>query len=121
MAYRTQDVPVDGGTLRVGQWDSNDCEYSGATVTRCTGSPSPTLAWTSLAKALPHVRLIGFLLGANPAVAGWEETLRPVGGRLYVQSCLVITKPGTVWRYQREPRQPRRGSARRLGSFWPCL
>jgi len=27
-------------------------------------------------------RIIGFLLGSNPAVAGREETVPPVGGRL---------------------------------------
>ena len=38
--------------------------------------------------------------GGNPVVEGREETLPPVGGRLYVQSCPAITKSDTVWQYQ---------------------
>ena len=39
-------------------------------------------------------------LGGNPVVQGREETVPPVGGRLYVASCWAITKPGTVWQLQ---------------------
>jgi lipase len=58
MTYRTHDVPVDGGTLRVGQWGPDDVEHSGATVMAVHGITASHLAWATVAKALPQVRLI---------------------------------------------------------------
>ena len=58
MTYRTHDVPVGGGTLRVGEWGSHDSEHHGATVIAVHGITASHLAWASLAKALPQVRLI---------------------------------------------------------------
>lgn len=58
MTYRTHDVPVGGGTLRVGEWGSHDSEHHGAAVIAVHGITASHLAWASLAKALPQVRLI---------------------------------------------------------------
>ena len=42
--------------------------------------------------------------GENPVVQGREETLPPVGERLWVQVCWAITKPDTVRQYQQSTR-----------------
>jgi len=56
MTYRTHDVPVDGGTLRVGEWPSDD--PSAPTVLAAHGITASHLAWAPIAQACPQVRLI---------------------------------------------------------------
>jgi len=51
---------------------------------------------------------------------GREETVPPVGGRGYVQVWWAITKPGTVWQYQRETAAGR-GERVQMWEFWPGL
>lgn len=60
MAYRTHDVPVDGGTLRVGEWTSDDPDGSTApTVIAVHGITASHLAWAAIAQAFSgRVRLI---------------------------------------------------------------
>src|SRR5450631_394172 len=60
-----------------------------------SGSSQGTIALAD--QVLPCARLSSdFSWGGNSAVQCREETLPPVGGRLCVQSCWAITKPGTV-------------------------
>jgi lipase len=56
MIYRTHDVPVDGGTLRVGEWGSDD--PSAPTVLAAHGLTASHLAWALITQACPQVRLI---------------------------------------------------------------
>jgi lipase len=57
--YRIHDVPVDGGTLRVGDWASQDPGDPVATVIALHGISSSHLAWGLIVRALPaRVRLI---------------------------------------------------------------
>jgi lipase len=56
MTYRTHDVPVDGGTLRVGDWDPED--PAAPTVVAAHGITASHLAWAMVAAAIPQVRLI---------------------------------------------------------------
>lgn len=53
MTYRTHDVPVDGGTLRVGEWgpqDSDDFDATAATVIAVHGITASHLAWAVVAR-----------------------------------------------------------------------
>jgi lipase len=57
--YRTHDVPVLGGTLRVGEWGSDDPDNTAApTVIAVHGITASHLAWAPIAQACPHVRVI---------------------------------------------------------------
>src|ERR1035437_3362297 len=56
MTYRTHDVPVDGGALRVGEWGPDD--PGAPTVVAVHGITASHLAWAALAQAMPQVRLI---------------------------------------------------------------
>jgi pimeloyl-ACP methyl ester carboxylesterase len=58
MAYRVHDIPVDGGTLRVGHWGPADADSSVATVIAVHGITASHLAWAVVAHALPQVALI---------------------------------------------------------------
>lgn len=53
--YRTVDVPVDGGMLRVGVWGPSDAAQ---TVLAIHGVTASHLAWAWLAEQLPQVRII---------------------------------------------------------------
>jgi pimeloyl-ACP methyl ester carboxylesterase len=58
--YRTIDVPVAGGNLRVGVWDPADVEDPDAAPTALLvhGVTSSHLAWPFVVEALPGVRLV---------------------------------------------------------------
>jgi len=56
--YRIHDVPVDGGTLRVGEWGPDDCDNTAPTVIAVHGITASHLAWAPIAQACPRVRLI---------------------------------------------------------------
>jgi lipase len=56
VAYRTHDVPVDGGALRVGEWGPDD--PAAPTVIAVHGITASHLAWAVVAEALPEVRLV---------------------------------------------------------------
>lgn len=57
--YRLHDVPVDGGTLRVGEWGPQDPADAAATVIAVHGITASHLAWAVIARALPRrVRLV---------------------------------------------------------------
>ncbi|MEP7192524.1 MAG: alpha/beta hydrolase [Actinomycetota bacterium] len=59
VAYRTHDVPVDGGTLRVGEWGPGDSDNTAVpTVIAVHGITASHLVWAPIAKACPQVRLI---------------------------------------------------------------
>jgi lipase len=58
MTYRTHDIAVDGGILRVGQWGSLDPERRGATVIAVHGITASHMAWAAVAKAMPQACLI---------------------------------------------------------------
>ncbi|MFZ5850408.1 MAG: alpha/beta fold hydrolase, partial [Actinomycetota bacterium] len=52
-AYRTLDVPVDGGTLRVGVWGE-----AGPVVLAVHGITANHRTWDLVADRLPDVRLV---------------------------------------------------------------
>ena len=56
MTYRTHDVLVDGGALRVGEWGPDD--PGAPTVVAVHGITASHLAWAAIAQAMPQVRLI---------------------------------------------------------------
>lgn len=56
MTYRTFDVPVRGGMLRVGEWAPSDPDAP--TVVAAHGITASHLAWAAIADALPDVRLV---------------------------------------------------------------
>ena len=56
MSYRIQDVPVDGGALRVGEWGPGD--PTAPTVIAVHGITGSHLTWAVVAEAMPEVRLI---------------------------------------------------------------
>jgi pimeloyl-ACP methyl ester carboxylesterase len=56
VTYRLHDVPADGGTLRVGEWGSDD--PAAPTVIAVHGVTASHLAWAVIAEAIPEVRLI---------------------------------------------------------------
>jgi len=56
VSYQIHDVPVDGGSLRVGEWGSGD--PAAPTVIAVHGVTGSHLAWPQIAEALPEVRLI---------------------------------------------------------------
>lgn len=56
--YRTVDVPVSGGDLRVGVWDPLGAEGPVPTVLAIHGVTSSHLAWPFLVEQLPGVRVI---------------------------------------------------------------
>ncbi|MFT3799434.1 alpha/beta fold hydrolase [Microbacterium sp.] len=69
--YRTLDVPVAGGDLRVGLWDAPDA--GAPTIVAIHGVTSSHLAWQWLADALPEVRIVAPDLrgrGRSTEVAG---------------------------------------------------
>ena len=73
--YRTIDVPVDGGNLRVGVWDPSDAEDPDAAPTALLvhGVTSSHLAWPFVVEGLPGVRLVAPDLrgrGASNAIEG---------------------------------------------------
>ncbi|GGD80000.1 alpha/beta fold hydrolase [Microbacterium murale] len=56
--YRTIDVPVSGGSLRVGVWDPVDAGEHTPTVLAIHGVTSSHLAWPFVVAELPGVRVI---------------------------------------------------------------
>lgn len=56
--YRTEDVPVRGGTMRVAVWEPEGGDASAPTVLAVHGITSSHVAWTLLAQALPDVRVV---------------------------------------------------------------
>ncbi len=56
MTYRTRDVPVRGGMLRVGEWAPNDPDAT--VVVAAHGITASHLAWATIADALPDVRFV---------------------------------------------------------------
>jgi pimeloyl-ACP methyl ester carboxylesterase len=61
MTYRIHDVPVDGGSLRVGDWCPDNPEADGSavlTVIAVHGITASHLAWAAVAGAMPQVRLV---------------------------------------------------------------
>jgi len=59
VTYRIHDVPVDGGTLRVGEWGPDDSDNTAVpTVVAVHGITASHLAWAPIAHACPQVRLI---------------------------------------------------------------
>lgn len=71
--YRTIDVPVEGGELRVAIWEPNEGVDAAPAVLLVHGVTSSHLAWTSVAGRLPGVRVIAPDLrgrGASNALRG---------------------------------------------------
>ena len=56
MTYRIHDVPVAGGSLRVGEWGPDD--PAAPTVIAVHGITASHLSWAMIAEAMPDVRLI---------------------------------------------------------------
>lgn len=56
--YRTQDVPVRGGSMHVGVWEPEGDAAAAATVVAVHGITSSHVAWPLLAAALPDVRVV---------------------------------------------------------------
>jgi pimeloyl-ACP methyl ester carboxylesterase len=56
MSYRTFDVDVRGGTLRVGEWNGDD--PSRPVVVAAHGITASHLAWAALADAMPEVCIV---------------------------------------------------------------
>ena len=58
--YQAHDVPVRGGTLRVGVWEPDTAPESGGVPTMLLihGITASHVCWAELAAALPHVRLV---------------------------------------------------------------
>jgi|SRR5450631_1364384 len=76
--YRTHDLPVDGGTLRVGEWgpDSSD-ETAAPTVIALHAITASHLAWAPVAQACPRLRVIAPDLRGR----GRSGAFRPALGR----------------------------------------
>jgi len=68
VTYRTHDVPVEGGALRVGEWAPQD--PAAPTVVAVHGITASHLAWAMVAQALPEVRLIAVDLRGRGRSAG---------------------------------------------------
>ena len=59
MTYRIHDVPVNGGTLRVGEWGPDDPDGTATpTVIAVHGITASHRAWAVIARDLPQARLI---------------------------------------------------------------
>ena len=56
--YRTLDVPVAGGALRVGVWEPRDAAEQAPTVLAIHGVTSSHLAWPFIVEQLPGVRVV---------------------------------------------------------------
>lgn len=56
--YRTVDVPVSGGTMRVGIWEPMNSGEHTPTVLAIHGVTSSHLAWALVAEQLPGVRVV---------------------------------------------------------------
>lgn len=56
MTYRTHDIPVDGGSLRVGEWGPGGPDAT--TVIAVHGITASHLAWAWTAEAIPEVRIV---------------------------------------------------------------
>lgn len=56
--YRPHDVPVRGGSMRVGVWEPASGDRHAPTVLAIHGITSSHVAWPLLAQALPDVRVI---------------------------------------------------------------
>lgn len=56
--YRTVDVAVDGGALRVGVWEPEDATAATPSVLAIHGVTSSHLAWPFVVRQLPGVRVI---------------------------------------------------------------
>lgn len=56
--YRTVDVPVRGGDLRVAVWEPEGDGGDAPTILAVHGITSSHVAWTLLAEALPDVRIV---------------------------------------------------------------
>jgi lipase len=71
MTYRTRDVPVDGGTLRVGEWGPDDTDNAAVpTVIAAHGITASHMSWALIARAMPQVRLIAADLRGRGRSAG---------------------------------------------------
>lgn len=56
--YRTLDVPVDGGDLRVGVWEPEEGGVDAPTVLLVHGVTASHLSWPLVAERLPDVRVV---------------------------------------------------------------
>ncbi|MBB4138849.1 alpha/beta fold hydrolase [Microbacterium invictum] len=56
--YRTVDVAVPGGALRVGVWDGPETDVAAPTVVLVHGVTASHLAWQLVADALPGMRVV---------------------------------------------------------------
>lgn len=56
--YRAEDVPVRGGTMRVGIWEPESGAADAPTVLAVHGITSSHIAWPLLAAAMPDVRVV---------------------------------------------------------------
>ncbi|MEO8518093.1 MAG: alpha/beta hydrolase [Dermatophilaceae bacterium] len=68
LGYRTHDVPVEGGALRVGEWAPED--PSAPTVIAVHGITASHMSWAMVAQALPEVRLVAVDLRGRGRSAG---------------------------------------------------
>lgn len=87
--YRTIDVPVEGGTLRVGVWDPIEAGEGSLApdVLLVHGVTSSHLAWPFVVSQLPGTRVIAPDLrgrGASHAVSG------PAGMRAHAEDLLAV-------------------------------
>lgn len=97
-SYRTVDIPVDGGDLRVGIWDVDD-RPDAPTALLLHGVTASHLSWPWIAERLPDVRLIAPDLrgrGRSNNVAGaagmstHAKDLAEVLTALHVDRTLVV-------------------------------
>ncbi len=56
--YRTHDVPVAGGTLRVGVWEPPEATAETPTVLAIHGITASHRCWLAVVEALPQVRIV---------------------------------------------------------------
>jgi lipase len=56
--YRSEDVPVRGGTMHVGVWEPDGATAGTPTVVAVHGITSSHVAWPLLAAAMPDVRVV---------------------------------------------------------------
>lgn len=56
--YRTADVPVEGGSLRVGIWDPASGGEPALTVLAIHGITASHMAWVAFAEAMPEAQII---------------------------------------------------------------
>ncbi|WP_147037853.1 alpha/beta fold hydrolase [Microbacterium aerolatum] len=85
--YRTVDIPVSGGDLRVGVWDPAEGTEDAPTILAIHGVTSSHLAWPFLVEQLPGIRVIAPDLRGRGASSGIDG---PAGMTAHATDMLAV-------------------------------